>query len=1049
MKLSDISIKNPVFAWMLMFGLMIFGLISFSRMGVSQMPDVDFPTVNVTVTLDGAAPEVMETQVVDPIESALMTVEGIQSIKSNSKTGSATITVEFDLDRNIDVALQDVQAKVSATQRLLPDNVDPPTLSKTNPDDQPIIWLALTYDKDDPEFLMRYARDYLKDRFTTVEGVGDIFLGGYTDPVMRVQVRPKDLLRYNISVNDVMDAVKNEHSELPGGYIETDKRTFNVRTMGEATTEDEFRSIVISRRAGMMVADSTNMVKIYQVADASMGLDKITRMSRFNGQTALGLGIRKQRGTNAVAVARAIKEKIGEIQTQLPEGMKIHVNFDSTKFIEQSVHELNKHLVLAVVLTSLVCWLFLGSWSATFNVLLSIPTSLLGAFIGLYFLGYTLNTFTLLGLTLAIGIVVDDAIMVLENIFRYNENGRGRIESAILGAREIAFAAMAATAAVIAIFLPVAFMKGIIGKFFMQFGVTISIAVFLSLVESLTITPMRCAGFVHHGERRTKLGRAFEAFMEQLKVNYDVWLRKSLEHRWKVVLGSLIFVFLSFVSIKFLNKEMSPAQDQSIFIAKLMLPVGTSLTYTDAQTKQAEKWLMSRPEVKQVYAAIGGFGGGASDANSTMMFITLKDPKERPKDPESGKVLSQQEFMQVARKGLAQIPDVRPILMDLSQQGFSSGRGYPIEFTILGSDWNKLAKYTEQMMKEMENSGLMVDVDSNYLLGMPEIQVKPDRVSAAQHGVSIASIGSTVNALIGGVKVGEYPQGGHRYDIKVKLVDQGNPMDEIRTLFVGNSRGNLIPLPRVTQEVQGSSLQSISRSNRQRAITVTANMKPGVSQQAAMSYVEATAKKILEPGYMIDQGGSSKTFRESFQSLIFALVLGLVIAYMVLASQFNSFIDPVTILMALPFSFSGAFFALLITGQSLNMFSMIGLLLLMGIVKKNSILLIEFTNTVRDRGTRDAKQALIEACPIRLRPILMTSIATVAAAIPSATATGAGSETMRPMAITLIGGVIVSTALTLFVVPCVYSLMDKFKTRDEVREKTKQAFAAVGNEALE
>ncbi len=754
MRISDVSIKNPVFAWMLMFGLMIFGLISFSRMGVSQLPDVDFPTVTVNVTLDGAAPEVMELQVVDPIESSMMTVEGIQSIKSNSKMGQATITVEFDLDRNIDVALQDVQAKIAAVQRLLPDNVDPPTLSKTNPDDQPIMWLALTYDKNDPEFMMRYARDYLKDRFTTVEGVGDIFLGGYTDPVMRVRVRPQDLLRYNISVNDVMTAIQKEHSELPGGYIETDKKTFNVRTMGEAKTEEEFRSIVISSRAGQNLADSTNMVKISQVADASMGLDKIERISRFNGKMALGLGIRKQRGTNAVAVAKAVKEKIKEIQTQLPPGMQIHLNFDSTKFIEQSVGELTHHLILAVIFTSMVCWMFLGSWSATFNVLLSIPTSLLGAFIGLYFLGYTLNTFTLLGLTLAIGIVVDDAIMVLENIFRYNEQGRGRIESAILGAREISFAAMAATAAVIAIFLPVAFMKGIVGKFFMQFGVTISFAVFLSLVESLTITPMRCAGFVHHGERTTKLGKAFEAFMEGLRVSYDRWLRKSLNHPWKTLMASLIFVAVSFVSIKFLNKEMTPAQDQSIFLVRLILPVGSSLSYTDTQTKKAEAWFLSRPEVKQAYAAIGGFGGGASDANTTMMFITMKDKGERGKDPATGKEFSQQEFMQVARTNLAKIEDVRPVLMDLSQQGFSGGRGYPIEFTILGSDWDKLAKYTEQMMKEMEKSGLMVDVDSNYLLGMPEIQVRPERTAAAQHGVSINAIGTTVNALIGGVKVG-------------------------------------------------------------------------------------------------------------------------------------------------------------------------------------------------------------------------------------------------------------------------------------------------------
>lgn len=1049
MRLSDISIKNPVFAWMLMFGLMIFGLISFSRMGVSQLPDVDFPTVNVSVTLDGAAPEVMETQVVDIIESALMTVEGITSINSSSKTGSASITVEFDLDRDINVALQDVQAKVSGAQRLLPDDVDPPTISKTNPDDQPILWLALTYDKSDPEFLMRYARDYLKDRFTTVDGVGDIFLGGYTDPVMRVRVKPQQLLRYNISVNDVMDAVANEHSEVPGGYIPTEKQNFNVRTMGEAKTEQEFRSIVVSKRGGQAVADPTNMVRLSQIADVSMGLDRIERMSRFNGKTALGLGIRKQRGTNAVAVATAVKEKVAEIDKQLPEGMRIQVNFDSTKFIEQSVHELNSHLVLAVILTSLVCWMFLGSWSATFNVLLSIPTSLLGAFIGLYFLGYTLNTFTLLGLTLAIGIVVDDAIMVLENIFRYNENGRGRIESAILGAREISFAAMAATAAVIAIFLPVAFMKGIVGKFFMQFGVTISIAVFLSLVESLTITPMRCAGFVHHGERSTRIGKAFEDFMVFLRVAYEKYLILCLNHKVKTMILSLLFVVASFGILKFLNKEMSPVQDQSIFMARLIMPVGTSLAYTDQQTQKAEKWLLSRPEVQQVYAAIGGFGGGASDANVTMMFITLKERKDRPKDPTTGKILSQQEFMGVARQEFAKIEGMRPVLMDLSQGGFSGGRGYPIEFTVLGSDWEKLAKFSQDIMKGMSDSGMMVDVDSNYLLGMPEIQVKPDRIAAAQHGVSIASIGKTVSALIAGVKVGEYPQGGHRYDIKVKLEDQGDPMNEIKTLFVGNTRGNLIPLPRVMKEEVTSSLQSISRSNRQRAITVTANLKPGVSQQAAMGEIEKIAKGILEPGYMVNQMGSSKTFKESFQSLLFALVMGLVIAYMVLASQFNSFIDPVTILLALPFSFSGAFFALLITGQSLNMYSAIGLLLLMGIVKKNSILLIEFTNTVRDRGASGAREALIEACPIRLRPILMTSIATIAAAIPSATATGAGSETMRPMAITLIGGVLVSTVLTLFVVPCGYVLMDKFRKRDLVRAKTKEAFAAVGNEALD
>ncbi|HEY8270806.1 MAG TPA: efflux RND transporter permease subunit [Pseudobdellovibrionaceae bacterium] len=1046
MKLSDLSIRNPVFAWMLMFGLIGFGLISFSRMGLSQLPDVDFPTVSVSLTMAGAAPEVMETQVVDLIEGALMTVEGVQKITSTSKSGAATVTAEFSLNRNIDAALQDVQAKVAATQKRLPSELDAPTISKTNSDDQPIMFLALTYDKNDPEFMMKYTKDYLQDRLTTVEGVGDLMLAGFTAPVMRVHVRPKDLTRYNISVNDVMEAIKNEHSELPGGFLENSTKYFNVRTMGEAKSVEEFKSIIIASRGGQAVQDSSNMVRLSQVADISMGLDEIRRIARLNGKSALGLGIRKQRGTNAVAVARGVKARMAELEKQLPEGMHLVVNFDSTQFIENSVHELNKHLVLAVLLTSLVCWAFLGSWSATFNVLLSIPTSLLGSFIGLYFLGYTLNTFTLLGLTLAIGIVVDDAIMVLENIFRYNEQGHGRIESAILGSREIAFAAIAASVAVIAIFLPVVFMKGIIGKFFMQFGITISLAVLLSLLESLTITPMRCASFVHHGARATKIGRSFEMAMEKLRSGYEKSLHMILRHPWMVLGASVIFVAASFTSIRFINKEMAPAQDMSMFNGRLMLPVGTSLAHTNEQVQKAEQWLLSRKEVERVYVAVGGFGGGgSSDANSAHILVSLKPKGRRGIDEKAGHELSQVEFMQVARTAIAKIPDVRPVFMDMSMRGLSSGRGFPVEFTVLGSDWDQLANMAKSIMEEMKKTGTVVDVDSDYLLGMPEIQIKPDRVAAAQRGVRVANIGNSVNALIGGVRVGEYPEGGHRYDIKVKLDDDNVTEEKIRTLMISNARGNLVPMSQVTKTETNASLQAISRANRQRAITITANLVPGSSQQVAMGKVDEIAKKILKPGYMIAQGGNAKTFQESFQSLMFALILGLFVAYMVLASQFNSFLDPLTILTALPFSFSGAFFALLLMNQSINMYSMIGLLLLMGIVKKNSILLIEFTNTLRDRGVQTARQALIEACPVRLRPIIMTSAATVAAAIPSALAVGEGSETMKPMAVCLIGGVIVSTVLTLFVVPCFYLVIDKFRTRDEVRTKTKQAFATVGD----
>jgi HAE1 family hydrophobic/amphiphilic exporter-1 len=1031
---------------MLMLGLIVFGAICFSRMGVSQLPDVDFPVVNVSVTLEGAAPEIMETTVVDPIESVLMTVEGVRSLSSSSKQGSANITVEFELGKNIDVAVNEIQTKVAQAQRTLPKDVDPPVITKTNPDDQPIIWLAATTTNPDRRYLMAYARDFLRDQFSTVAGVGDVFLGGYLEPNLRVWVKPEELKKYNVSVNDIMNTIETEHSELPGGLIQTDAKSFNVRTLGEARSVEEFGNIIISQRAGATTQNPFNVLRLKQVADVEEGLQDVTRASRFNRQMALGIGIRKQKGSNAVEVARKVKEKVKELEGVLAKDVKVFVNFDSTVFIENAIHELNRALIISAILTALACWIFLGSWSATLNVLLAIPTSIVGAFIALYFMGFTLNTFTLLGLALSIGIVVDDAIMVLENIFRHREDGKPKIEAAIVGAREITFAAMAATVAIIAIFLPVAFMKGVIGKFFFQFGVTISFAVLLSLIEALTITPMRCAQFVELGHRTTRLGRAFESLMDWSQRSYTKGLAWSLSHRWWVLGAALVFMAVSFKLVSFLNKEFSPAQDQSLFLVRLQTPVGSSLAFTDDRVKQAEDYLLNRGEVKQVYVAIGGFGGGASsETNTAVMFVTMKPYGERPKDEKTGRRSSQQEFMQIVRQDLSKIPDLKPVIQDLSMRGFASGRGFPIEFRVQGPDWDKLHEYSEMIQAEMEKTGDMTDIDTNYLVGMPEVQITPDRQAAALHGISIQSIGKTVNAMIGGVKVGQYPKGGYRYDIRVQVKQDYDKVGNIRNLTVANSRGNLIPLSQVVKQEVRPSLQSIYRIDRQRAITVYANLKPGVSQQAALEKVRQIADRILPVGYSIGFTGSAQTFKESFESLIFALVLGIFIAYMVLASQFNSFIDPVSVLMALPFSISGAFLSLLITGQSLNIYSMIGLILLMGIVKKNSILLVEFTNQVREKGVSNVSEALKRACPIRLRPILMTSFATIVGAIPEAVSFGAGGETLRPMAISVIGGVFVSTLLTLFVVPCAYLVLSRFEKRDRNIAATRLAFANVSD----
>ncbi len=1018
-----------------MAGLIIFGLIAGSRMGISQLPDVDFPVVSISITYNGAAPEIIETNVIDVLEDSVMTVEGVRSVSSTSSFGQASISVEFELSRDISQALQDVQSKVSAAQRLLPKDIDPPVISKTNPEDQPIMWLTLSSDRHKAPELMRYVKDVLKDKFSTLGGVGEILLGGYVDPNLRVWVSGRELAKYELAVTDVLSTIQNEHSELPAGQISSGNKEYDVRTLGEVKSPDEFSNLVINQRGGQPIYTRITLNKVATIED---GLDDIRRISRANGNPAVGLGIRKQRGSNAVAVAHAVKDRMAAVSKELPEGMKLRVNFDTTQFIEDSVNEFYFTLVLSALITSLVVWLFLGSWTATLNVILAIPTSIIGTFIALYFFGFTLNTFTLLGLSLAIGIVVDDAIMVLENIVRHREMGESRVEAALKGTRQITFAALAATLAVVAIFLPVAFMRGVIGHFFFQFGITMTVAVMLSLLEALTLTPMRSSQFVQAGTRTTRVGRAADFVFHKVALLYRRWLEVGLRHRWKVIIGSLVFFALSILSINLLNKEFMPSQDQGTFVIRMQTPVDSSMEYTNSKFLEAEKFFASRQEVQRYFTAVGGFGRGGV-VNSGILFISMKPRGQRGIDAQAGHELSQQELMDVSRKELKKIGDVKVSIQDLSLRGFAASRGFPVEFSIQGPDWKTLAGYSRTIIDKLNATGLVSDTDSDYLEGKPEIQIIPDRVKAALHGVSINGISQTVNATVGGVVAGQYSSSGHRYDIKVRLQEQERDRaEQIKHLFVRNNRGELIPLSDVVQIQERPSLAQINRYDRERAIKIFANVVTGKSQEQALKTAQDIAKEVLPSGYHALFVGGSQSFKESFNDLWFALVLGLVVSYMVLASQFNSFIHPVTVLMALPFSVSGAFLTLLISHQSLNIYSFIGLILLMGIVKKNSILLVDFTNQVRARGVNNVRSALLEACPVRLRPILMTSFATVAAALPLALALGPGAETRVPMALAVIGGVIVSTLLTLFVVPCVYEVLSRFERgqgADIAREK--------------
>jgi hydrophobe/amphiphile efflux-1 (HAE1) family protein len=1035
MTLSDISIKKPVFAWMLMAGLLVFGAISYLMMGISQLPDVDFPVVTITVSWAGASPDVMESAVADIVEDAVMSVDGIQLVQSTSQQGMSQITIQFNINQDINVALLQVQTKMSQAQKNLPQTIDPPVITKTNPADQPILWAAVYREGGSSRELGLFVRDHLKDAITTINGVGDVSMGGYLEPQMRVWLHPEKMKKWEITSEDVINAINNEHQLAPTGYQDLGNKETYIRLQSEFKNAKECNDLIIPARVGMPV---WTKIRIGDVATCEEGTDEVRRISRYNGiQPTIGLGVIKQHGTNAVAIGDAVKAKIKHIGDILPKGMKMGIVTDTTVFIKDSIHELLFTIMMAVLLTAVVCYLFLGTLSSAFNVILAIPVSLIGSFIVLHFLGFTINTFTLMGLSLSIGIVVDDAIMVLENITRHVEMGKSRVEAALVGAREITGAAVAASLAILAIFVPVVFMQGIVGKFFYQFGITLSVAVMISLLEALTLAPMRCSQFLSMSKGNVVTQKVSQ-WMDALARYYKRGLAHCLNWRW-VVLGLATAIFVvSLFGITGLRKEFLPPQDQSRFLVTLFTKMGSSIEFTDHVFKEAEKIYKSRPEIQNYYVSVGGYGGGL--VNQGFSFITMKEFKERSVSGPFKKTPTQQEFMGFLRGELAKVPGVdRVAILDLSLTGFSSQRGYPIEFQLQGPDWDKLAKLAIAMRDKLAKSPYMADVNTDFNPNMPQIEIVPDLAQAAKQGVETATIAKSVSAMVGGLKLlpNKYTdETGHREDIQVKLAPKDNQNGaDINKIMVRNVHGEVIPLSRVVQLKEDTTLLTITRYNRERGISIYGNFAPGKSQSEVMEYVQKLAKEMLPEGFHVTMAGSSQAFNESFNSLMSALILGIFVAYMVLASQFNSFLHPMVILLALPFSLTGAIWAMRLTNTSLNIYSLIGILLLMGIVKKNAILLVEFTNHKR-KEVKDipVREALLDACPMRLRPILMTSIATIAGAIPEAFAAGPGAEVIRPMAIAVIGGVLVSTLLTLFVIPCAYSLISRLESKKHQAE---------------
>ncbi|HKY60579.1 MAG TPA: efflux RND transporter permease subunit [Gemmatimonadota bacterium] len=1005
MRTADTAIRRPIFTIMLMTALVLFGVLGYRALGINQFPDVDFPTVTVTTILSGASPEVIESAVTDVIENELSSIEGIKHITSTSRLGVSNITVEFELDRDIDIAAQDVRAKVSVAEADLPRDTEPPTVSKLDISAQPIMWIAVS--GPDPQSIGEFARWTLRPRLQTVEGVGNILLGGYREREVRIWVDRDKLEGYDLTAGELVTALQQQNVEVPGGNLESGARETLVKIQGEVPTVDEFAGIIVAYRDGAPI-------RVGDVARVEDGLEPSLGAARYNRQTTLGLGIAPRSGANSVAVARAVHERLEELGPSFPESMRYDIAWDGSETIERSIADAQFELLYGAFFAMVVVLLFLRSWRSTIIIGLAIPTSLIGTFGFMDFFGFTMNTFTVLALALAVGIVIDDAIVVLENIYRHMEEGTPPQEAASVATDEIALAVAATTFSLAAVFLPVAFMEGIVGRFLFEFGVTVAVAIILSLVVALTLTPMLCSRILHHEERRRnvvfkKIGEALDWTDARYRTGLD-WV---MAHRWSTVGIAVLATVVGGVLFFVLPKELQPEVDESGFVVASETSVASSIEYTDQKQKELEDVVATIPEVDGFFSAIGLWGG----SNQGFMFVSLSEPGERDR--------SQQEVMDELRGRLNGVPGIRAFVSTFGSAFTGGGDSEPFQWVIQGPDLTQLNQYAEMLMTRLrEEVPGLVDLRTDMRLQKPEVRVQIDRDKASAMGVDVSQIANTINVLIGRQEATIYKEGGHRYDVRVGVEDaQRNQPADIATLATRAANGELVRLGNIVSLEEDTGINVINRRDRQRAIKIVGNLEGGTSLGEAVDTADRISQEILPDGYATAVTGASETFQETLASMLFALLLATVITYMLLASQFESMIHPFTIMVAVPLAGLGALGLLLLTGQSVNLYSFIGLILLIGLVVKNSILLVDYTNQLRRRGMpRD--EAIKQAGPVRLRPILMTSLTVIFGVLPIALGLSEGAELRQPMAIAVIGGLTTSTFLTLLVIPVVYSLMD-------------------------
>lgn len=1012
MKLVEICIRRPVAATMGIAFLVVLGLFSYRHLSVDLFPNIDFPIVVVNTTLKGASVEEMESNVTKVIEEAVNTIEGIEELRSTTKEGLSHVVVIFHLERNREAAVQDVRDKVAAVTAKLPAGTDPPVVMKFDVEASPILSIAVAGKRSLKE-VTELARKLIKEDLETLPGVGSVTLVGGLERAINIEIDPQRLAAYGLSINQVRAALRAQNVELPSGHVDQGSKELTLRTMGRIERVDDFRQLIIGNVQGRPVT-------LGDVATVVDGFVEPRTMARLDGNPAVSLLVRKQNGQNTVDVIKRIKSRLQELQAVLPSDVHMQVVRDHSRFIERSIEEVQFHLVLAAVLVSLTVLLFIANWRATLIAAVAIPTSIIATFTLMRWLGFTINNITMLGLVLATGIVIDDAVVVLENIFRYaEEKGLPPREAAAAATKEISLAVMATTLSLVVIFLPVAFMEGRVGRFFNSYGVTVACAIMVSLLVSFTLTPMLCARFLKVSPRHGGSSRQ-RTFYAAIDRGYGVLLRWSLQHRWVIVVGSLLTVAATVPLFRMVGKDFLPQDDQSEFEVIVQTPEGYSLARTDATMRALEAKLRELPHIEHLLTTIGDATGtlraGEGPVTEASIYVQLRDLRHRKE--------SQFELMQRAREILATFPDLRASVQNINLFMGGGQRYTEIELDLTGPSLTKLEEYSRRLMAGMRRIPGIVDVDTTLSVRQPELRVHIHREKAADLGLRVEDIATTLRTFVAGEVVTKYKEDQEQYDVWLRA--RGPDRVDAQTLgdlSIATPSGSLVKLSNVATLKEELGPAQIDHFRRQRKVTIVANLE-NLPLSEAIAHIEKILTSLdLPPTYKAEFSGRAKALGETGSNFAVAFVLSLVFMYMILAAQFESLLHPITILLALPLSVPFALLSLWLLGETLNIYSVLGLFMLFGIVKKNGILQIDYTNTLRAQGI-ERDTAILEANHVRLRPILMTTLMLIAGMIPIALGQGPGSSTRASMAKVIIGGQALCLLLTLLLTPVAYSLFD-------------------------